>query len=401
MEEIAIRVEGLSKKFSIGKIRSGSLRESFSNWFRKNRYNSASDFWALSDVSFEIEKGDVIGIIGRNGAGKSTLLKILSRITEPTQGRIEIDGRVASLLEVGTGFHPELTGKENIFLNGTILGMSRNEIKAKFDEIVNFSGVEKFIDTPVKHYSSGMYVRLAFAVAAYLEPEILMIDEVLAVGDYEFQKKCLGKMTEVSEEGRTVLFVSHNLGAIQALCNSCMLIDKGQLNYIGDVKGAIEKYIIKQGNDLREFDLENFPRERGANEIIFKKISFDKVSYFPEEDIEIEISPKRTINKNFKDIQLGLHIVDQLGNQIYHLSNIFLQKQISNYSDQDKYIFKILNNALRPGVYSIWLWLSSGNEEQDFITQGITLKINDGNIYNYSRTNIISGVVQPKFEFLY
>jgi lipopolysaccharide transport system ATP-binding protein len=205
--------------------------------------DSAEDFWAIKDVSFKVEQGDVVGIIGRNGAGKSTLLKILSRITEPTVGRIRIKGRVASLLEVGTGFHPELSGRENIFLNGAILGMSRAETKAKFDEIVAFAAVEQFLDTPVKRYSSGMYVRLAFAVAAHLEPEILIVDEVLAVGDAEFQKKCLGKMHDVATGGRTVLFVSHNMQAVSVLCNRGMFFRAGSLEYTGSAKEAIDRYI--------------------------------------------------------------------------------------------------------------------------------------------------------------
>ena len=214
----------------------------------KSRFRKKEDFWALKDVSFEVEKGEALGIIGRNGAGKSTLLKILSRITEPTTGRIEINGRVASLLEVGTGFHHELTGRENIFLNGAILGMSRLEIRRKFDEIVDFAGVEKFLDTPVKRYSSGMYVRLAFAVAAHLEPEVLVVDEVLAVGDAEFQKKCLGKMKEVSEgEGRTVLFVSHNLAAIRNLCTKGILLNGGQIEIAGEIDMVTNKYL--QSND--------------------------------------------------------------------------------------------------------------------------------------------------------
>jgi lipopolysaccharide transport system ATP-binding protein len=204
--------------------------------------NSVENFWALKDVSFEVKQGDVIGIIGRNGAGKSTMLKMLSRITEPTEGRIRIKGRVASLLEVGTGFHPELTGRENIYLNGAILGMSRAEIKAKFDEIVAFAEVEKFLDTPVKRYSSGMYVRLAFAVAAHLEPEILIVDEVLAVGDAEFQKKCLGKMNDVATGGRTVLFVSHNMAAIRNLCQRAMLLSQGRLALLADVHQCIAAY---------------------------------------------------------------------------------------------------------------------------------------------------------------
>ncbi len=205
--------------------------------------NSAEDFWAIKDVSFKVEQGDVVGIIGRNGAGKSTLLKLLSRITEPTEGRIRLRGRVASLLEVGTGFHPELTGRENIYLNGTILGMTRAEIKAKFDEIVAFAEVEKFLDTPVKRYSSGMYVRLAFSIAAHLESEILIVDEVLAVGDAEFQKKCLGKMHDVATGGRTILFVSHNMQAVSVLCNRGMFLRAGSLEYTGSIKEAIDIYV--------------------------------------------------------------------------------------------------------------------------------------------------------------
>lgn len=219
MSNVAVKVEGVSKKFLIGDTSSGNLRETIAGWFSQGNDSKTEEFWALRDINFEVKRGEATGVIGKNGAGKSTLLKILSRITEPTTGRIEIDGRVSSLLEVGTGFHPELTGRENVFLNGTILGMSRTEVKAKFDEIIDFSGIEKFLDTPVKRYSSGMKVRLAFAVAAHLEPEILIIDEVLAVGDAEFQKKCLGKMQDVTGEGRTVLFVSHNMGAVQALCS--------------------------------------------------------------------------------------------------------------------------------------------------------------------------------------
>jgi len=254
----AIKVEGLSKKYIIGHQQQesySSLRDVITNGVKNfsrklvhpltTTSNGASqeEFWALNDISFEIKQGDRVGIIGRNGAGKSTLLKVLSRITEPTRGRVSIQGRVASLLEVGTGFHPELTGRENIFLNGAILGMSRKEINRKFDEIVSFSEVERFIDTPVKRYSSGMYVRLAFAVAAHLEPEILIIDEVLAVGDVAFQKKCLGKMEEVGNEGRTVLFVSHNLATVRALCEKSVLMDSGSVRYFGDTNTAIKNYL--------------------------------------------------------------------------------------------------------------------------------------------------------------
>jgi lipopolysaccharide transport system ATP-binding protein len=256
-----ISVSNLSKRYRLGAIGAGTLRGDFERWwarmrgrpdplvpvdhgaFRDSKFDIRNgEIWALRDVSFEVKQGEVLGIIGRNGAGKSTLLKILSQVTAPTEGCVKIKGRVGSLLEVGTGFHPELTGRENIYLNGAILGMKRAEIDRKFDEIVDFSGVEQFIDTPVKRYSSGMYVRLAFAVAAQLEPEILIVDEVLAVGDAQFQQKCLGKMQAVGKGGRTVLFVSHNLGAVSNLCGSALLLESGRLVRMGDVHTCIARY---------------------------------------------------------------------------------------------------------------------------------------------------------------
>ena len=260
MSDVAIRVENLGKRYQLGRHAGQNsssyrtLRETLSdgarNLFRPDASSATTEeFWALHDVGFEVKQGDVVGIIGRNGAGKSTLLKILSRITDPTLGRVQITGRVASLLEVGTGFHQELTGRENIFLNGAILGMSRAEIKAKFDEIVAFSEVEKFLDTPVKRYSSGMYVRLAFAVAAHLEPEILIVDEVLAVGDAEFQKKCLGKMQQVAKGGRTVLFVSHSMPAVTRLCSRCLLLDAGGLVTDGPAS-EVAAFYLRSGQGL-------------------------------------------------------------------------------------------------------------------------------------------------------
>jgi lipopolysaccharide transport system ATP-binding protein len=251
MSDVVIAVEKLGKKYSLRHQRRERytalrdvLAEKAKALFRRNGQtnDTREDFWALRDISFELKRGEVLGIIGRNGAGKSTLLKILSRITEPTTGKVRIKGRVASLLEVGTGFHPELTGRENIYLNGAILGMSRVEVKAKFDEMVAFAEVERFLDTPVKRYSSGMYVRLAFAVAAHLEPEILVVDEVLSVGDAQFQKKCLGRMQRVSREGRTVLFVSHNMVAVRMLCTRAVLLDQAELAYDGDIEQAIAVY---------------------------------------------------------------------------------------------------------------------------------------------------------------
>lgn len=279
MADSIIKVEHLSKSFVIAheaKERYTSLRDVIAQQAkqmlgrRPRNTGTREEFWALNDVSFEIAQGDRVGIIGRNGAGKSTLLKILSRITEPTKGRIEINGRVASLLEVGTGFHPELTGRENIFLNGAILGMSRAEIRAKFDEIVAFAEVEKFLDTPVKRYSSGMYVRLAFAVAAHLEPEILVVDEVLAVGDAQFQKKCLGKMQDVSnQQGRTVLFVSHNMGLISQLCQKAILLKAGSLIQFDSTRNVIDNYVLNLKSDSNVYNASETTKE--------KKIFFEKI----------------------------------------------------------------------------------------------------------------------------
>jgi lipopolysaccharide transport system ATP-binding protein len=277
MTEVAIRVENLSKQYRIGKPEryrtlrdtlAGAMSAPFRGLSRLvnprsagNHPRSNNTIWALKDVSFEIEEGEVVGIIGRNGAGKSTLLKILSRITKPTEGTAEIHGRVGSLLEVGTGFHPELTGRENIYLNGAILGMRKAEIGRKFDEIVAFAEVEKFVDTPVKHYSSGMYMRLAFAVAAHLEPDVFLVDEVLAVGDAAFQKKCLGKMGDVAKEGRTVLFVSHNMAAVRSLCPRAFLVSEGQILLSGPADQCIDRYLLAASTDLpAEIDTAMFPR---------------------------------------------------------------------------------------------------------------------------------------------
>ena len=289
MSDAVIRMEGLGKVFRIGARHEGykTLRDTLSNActapFRRirttlqgSRIKPSSDentIWALKDVSCEVKRGEVVGIIGRNGAGKSTLLKILSRITEPTVGFAEIRGRVRSLLEVGTGFHQELTGRENVYLNGAILGMKKSETDRKFDEIVAFSEIEKFIDTPVKHYSSGMYLRLAFAVAAHLEPEILLVDEVLAVGDAAFRNKCVGKMGEVAQKGRTVIFVSHNMGVIQSLCNTGILLEDGKITFKGPTQQAVTKY-LGSVEQLRIKPIETRQDRIGGNTFRFKRVHF-------------------------------------------------------------------------------------------------------------------------------
>ncbi|HEX9740466.1 MAG TPA: ABC transporter ATP-binding protein, partial [Ignavibacteriaceae bacterium] len=333
MSETAIRVEGLGKKYKIGRRKSGNLRESLANIFKSSQnqiikssnHQIIREFWALKDISFEVDQGEAVGIIGRNGAGKSTLLKILSRITKPTTGRFEINGRVSSLLEVGTGFHSELTGRENIFLNGTILGMKRKEIKEKFDEILDFSGVEEFLDTPVKHYSSGMKVRLAFSVAAHLEPEILIIDEVLAVGDAEFQNKCLGKMEDVTGQGRTVLFVSHNMGAVERLCNNGIFLEAGKINEKGSARFAIQKYLTS----FESFqDNVNQRTDRiGNGELVVEKILIknetdqliDRVH--SGQNFYIELYYSKKVNSNLDRVICSISIKTSMGVPVFLIHN--------------------------------------------------------------------------------
>ena len=334
MSKTAIKVEGLSKKYLIGHEKRESytsLRDVISNNFKeivdnvKKIFatdgsshisgNDIEEFWALKDLNFEIKQGEVVGIIGRNGAGKSTLLKVLSRITEPSKGRLEINGRMASLLEVGTGFHPELSGRENIYLNGAILGMNRQEIKRKFDEIVDFSGVEKFLDTPVKRYSSGMYVRLAFSVAAHLDSEILIVDEVLAVGDAEFQKKCLGKMGDASRgEGRTVLFVSHDLDAIRTLCSTSILLEEGRVKSFDKTESIINtyraisgtKFVIDDSSLKRRLNRCHASGSVSGNVIIKKILVTEESSELNGDNITLQISMFSKIS--LEQGNLGIHI---------------------------------------------------------------------------------------------
>ena len=401
-----ITVQNLSKLYRIGKKRSGSFREAVSDKAAEifSSKNDVTDFWALKEVSFEVEKGEVLGVIGRNGAGKTTLLKILSRITEPTGGSVTIDGRVSSLLEVGTGFHPELTGRENIFLNGAILGLKRAEIREKFDEIAAFSGVEQFLDTPVKRYSSGMYVRLAFAVAAHLEPEILIVDEVLAVGDMEFQKKCLGKMKDVSEqEGRTVLFVSHNLSAARSLCSKTIVLDSGEKIFEGETDRALEFYLTRHlSKSSRELHLLSQTREAGEAVIAFKAIYFDKDVYYPDSSLVVEIMLKhlRHNHSSIGRVNLAMHIVDADGREIYHLSNLFVDKADQPFDESYRYLFRLSALRLKPGLYRIWLWLQANGLVQDVRREGIVFEVQEGSMYDYPSSHIISGSVQPDFEFL-
>jgi lipopolysaccharide transport system ATP-binding protein len=393
MSDVAIRVEGLSKRYRIGAqqqayktlrdklnstatapfraLRSLATRNGHNRNGNRGLSNPQSNLiWALKDVSFEVKPGEVVGIIGRNGAGKSTLLKILSRITEPTKGFADINGRIASLLEVGTGFHPELTGRENIFLNGSILGMKRAEIQRKFDEIVAFAEIEKFIDTAVKFYSSGMYVRLAFAVAAHLDPEILLIDEVLAVGDAAFQKKCLGKMGEVAKEGRTVLFVSHNMAAVENLCDRGLLINKGKVIRIGEVKDVIAAYmdpgIATHEGDV---DLSSHPTRRaGALSLLRRVRLLDKEGNAKDrfscgEPMKIEFTVDPLVRLNNPEFGIGVH--DWMGSTVFSVATYFSESELPPLDQPCRVICQLDEIPLAPGRYT--LSLSAGTSNQPLI----------------------------------
>jgi lipopolysaccharide transport system ATP-binding protein len=342
MNDVIIQVENLGKCYRIAHQREGRrysalrdvIAEKFTGFFRNwksviGSRKTVEDFWALKDVSLEIKQGEVVGIIGRNGAGKSTLLKVLSRITEPTTGKIRLRGRVASLLEVGTGFHPELTGRENVFLNGAILGMQRAEIKQKFDEMVAFAGVEKFLDTPVKRYSSGMYVRLAFSVAAHMDPEILIVDEVLAVGDTQFQLKCLEKIRSVSESGRTVIFVSHNLSTVRSLCKSAVLLEKGRFISKGDPKAVIAQYLDTQATNSGDWKRPTpLPTKEG---VFFEAITFRTPDGVPAADFDsdqnIQINIQTIATQSFENVQIGINLFNQDGITVFTTCNTDADKK--------------------------------------------------------------------------
>lgn len=355
-----IRVENLGKQYRLGDSKKPyltlreSIIESLTSPFKKFRkLDEKNTFWALKDINFEIEPGEIVGIIGRNGAGKSTLLKVLSRITEPTKGKVELYGRVASLLEVGTGFHAELTGRENIYLNGSILGMKRFEIQRKFDEIVDFAEIEKFIDTPVKHYSSGMYVRLAFAVASSLEPEILIVDEVLAVGDAQFQKKCLGKIGDVAKGGRTVLFVSHQMGMIAQLCERCILLEKGNLITEGKTNQVINTYLNKQATDYSSYNYDQNKAKDKSAFIVYQKlvnIQGNQINEITNED-PIILETKIRVNKYQEGIEVCFCLQNKMKGRIFTINkpiNELLEKD-----EKEKIIrLEIPSNFITPNIYS-------------------------------------------------
>jgi lipopolysaccharide transport system ATP-binding protein len=413
-----IRVENLSKSYRLGQIGSSTLRDDLSRAWAKLRKQpdpllrigqedqanrQGESIWALKDVSFEVEQGEVLGIIGRNGAGKSTLLKILSRVTAPTSGVVRVKGRIASLLEVGTGFHPELTGRENIYLNGAILGMSREEVRRKFDEIVDFSGVEKFIDTPVKRYSSGMYVRLAFAVAAHLEPEILLVDEVLAVGDAEFQKKCLGKIGEISNKGRTILFVSHNLTAIKSLCRRCILLINGIVRSDNHCDQVVDDYLsgtstVDNSGEILWNDL-NAP---GTNYVKCLHVKFSNsrgettTTYDYSEPINIEIA--YVVLKAMKGFMLQTSFYSNFGAEIFHSTDYHLRNG-TLLPGKYKSTCTIPANLLNNGIYTIKVSGGVPRERAHFGPMDVTtLHLSGAPLGPFSET--WTGIISPKVQWI-
>jgi lipopolysaccharide transport system ATP-binding protein len=415
MTNLAIRVEGLSKLYRLGALqrRNTSFREALtgalrkpSRWLRQwsGQINDDETFWALDDVSFEVQAGETIGVIGRNGAGKSTLLRVLSRITEPTCGRIELWGRVGSLLEVGTGFHPELTGRENIYLNGAILGMSRIEVQRKFDEIVAFAEVDRFLDTQVKHYSSGMYMRLAFAVAAHLQPDILIVDEVLAVGDAAFQKKCLGKMGDVARGGRTVLFVSHNMAAVAQLCSRTILLRAGKIECIGNTADVTDSYMgfAMQNGESGERDLTLAQRTGGDGKIRFTRVillnqSGEVTTRFGiGEPITIRMQLESDIFTNVGEVGFTIRTISEipLFTSSSTDSNPLCQIAPGHYQLQ----CRLDPNHLRPGVYWIQLGTTCG-ALRDLIPEAIQFSICDSHHYSHSHLHALPGHIYFPFAW--
>jgi lipopolysaccharide transport system ATP-binding protein len=390
----AIVVQQLGKQYRLASGPRASyrtLRESLAETFtrlRRGARSQANTFWALQDVSFTIPEGGVVGIIGHNGAGKSTLLKILSRITKPTTGRVALQGRVGSLLEVGTGFHPELSGRENIYLNGSILGMSRREIQRRFDEIVAFAEVEQFLETPVKRYSSGMYVRLAFAVAAHLEPEILLVDEVLAVGDIQFQKKCLEKMQQVSRSGRTVLFVSHNLSSVRTLCKTALTLEAGKLVGLGDAEEQVRVYLQKIASqsltslESRQ-DREGDGSARITNLVITDLAGEPLQHAFSGQGIRLVV--KYRSNAAGKVPLVALSILGSDATKLFHVDNVTRNETLPLCQEAGQYVCTIPKLPLTPGLYQINACLLLNEITVDHIWTAATLEVLPGDYYSVGK----------------
>lgn len=390
-----LEIQNISKKYKISHQAGGylSLRERMANLIKLEK-SATEDFWALDNISFDVKPGESIGIIGRNGAGKSTLLKVLSKITPPSSGKIISRGRIASLLEVGTGFHPELTGRENVYFNGSLLGMKRKEIDAKFDEIVDFSGVEKFLDTPLKHYSSGMQLRLAFAVAAFLEPEVLIIDEVLAVGDAEFQKKCLGKMEDVSKSGRTILFVSHNMISLKALCTRGILMDRGKKSFDGSIDEAVKRYLSVGTIEKSNTKIGDANLHVGTGQIIVNGIEVttatDGKIFHTGDTLKIKLTYKIKNNDfDFTSCHIGILIYDQYQNiLVSHNSRaIGTHFKDKDFKNGNTFVFTMKDFPLTKGTYSISYNVVDQNKYLDSMENVLDFEVDEGLIYNYLRAD--------------
>jgi lipopolysaccharide transport system ATP-binding protein len=426
--DVVISVENLWKQYRYGVLSHRALYKDLQSWWARFRgredpnlpvgnpspityhqepvSDDADHFWALRDINFEVKRGEVLGIIGKNGAGKSTLLKIMSRVTAPTKGQINIKGRVASLLEVGTGFHPELTGRENIFLNGAILGMTKDEIRRKFDEIVAFAEIDKFIDTPVKRYSSGMYVRLAFAVAAHLEPETLVVDEVLAVGDASFQKKCIGKMGDVSKEGRTVLFVSHNMASIQKLCSKSILLDNGYLEMYGSTEHIITHYLSHQGTQPVNNNLQNYrsgwaiPLIESARMLNTENQETNKFPLGSGFIFEIIFKSNHMLKKPVLGIVINHPSLGTIGGVNMRMTDF----EIGGGPHTSGIMRCIINRLpLLQGYYTADIWLGDGENDLDCLTGYLTFEVIATDIYKTGKqpfSNFGTIYIEPIWEFM-
>jgi lipopolysaccharide transport system ATP-binding protein len=400
----AIRVENLGKRYRIGERETyRALRDTLTSAFSaplrrlqsRGRVAADNTIWALRDVSLEVAPGEVLGVIGHNGAGKSTLLKILSRITEPTEGRAEVRGRVGSLLEVGTGFHPELTGRENIFLNGAILGMKRSEIARRFDEMVAFAGVERFIDTPVKRYSSGMYLRLAFAVAAHLEPEILLVDEVLAVGDAAFQKKCLGRMSEVAREGRTVLFVSHNLPSVEKLCQKVIIVDGGRLVMEGDPVSCIAAYLGSRSEPMSGVDLAAVPRLDPRLQPVYTRLELRTEDGTPVSSVgsgePLEFHLTYAAEREIANPGFGIIISNGMGMPLFFLQTRTQHGLWDRAPKQGHVVCRLDEVPLVPGEYLLTIGCMTGDRQLDLLEHVASLSVEPRDFFN-------SGYLPPQLN---
>ena len=417
MSQAAVCIDGLGKEYQLGRTveRYPTLRDalvrgaasaarSLSTLGRRHERRAAEWFWALRDVSLEVGQGEVVGIVGRNGAGKSTLLKILARVTEPTTGSARLRGRIGSLLEVGTGFHPELTGRENTFLNGAILGMRRAEIERKFDEIVAFAEVERFIDTAVKHYSSGMHLRLAFAVAAHLEPEILLVDEVLAVGDAAFQRKCIGKMSEVSQHGRTVLFVSHNMDAVQRLCARSVLLERGRVAMYDDTSAVVVRYFATSGDRPapgESVDLSSAVR-RGSGEAKFTEARYVGASAAagraePDEPLTVTVAIESDDARTVESVALSIRT--RVGAKLVNADTIALGEPVKLRRGRTEVSLCIESLHLNPGTYVAALWLSrAAGPPLDYIESAFELDVVRARESGYGLTPTADGLVPCTFR---